>query len=65
MVSDPLVKVIMGKGDVIVRKENRSLLPERCSEDRESRIYGPDECEKQVEALPVWATDEIDADLAA
>ena len=27
MVYDPLAKVIMGKGDVIVREEKRSLLP--------------------------------------
>ena len=29
MVCDPLAKVIMGKDDVIVREEKRSLLPER------------------------------------
>ena len=28
MICDPLAKVIMGKGDVIIRKEKRSLLPE-------------------------------------
>ena len=28
MVCDPLTKVIIGKGDVIVREEKRSLLPE-------------------------------------
>ena len=29
MVCDPLAKVIMGKDDVIVREEKRSLLSER------------------------------------
>ena len=28
MVCDPLAKVIISKGDVIVREEKRSLLPE-------------------------------------
>ena len=42
-----------------------SLLPKRWSEALESIIKGPDECERQVEALPVWATDEMNAYLAA
>ena len=29
IVGVPLAKVIMGRGDVIVREEKRSLLPER------------------------------------
>ena len=31
----------------------------------ESEIHGPDEYERQAKVLPVWATDEIDVDLAA
>ena len=63
MVCDPLAKVIMGKGDIIVREEKRSLLPEIWSKALESRIQGPDECERQAEALPVWTIDEMDVDL--
>ena len=55
----------MCKGDVIVREEKRSLLPEILSEALESRNQGPDECERQAEALPVGATDKMDIDLTA
>ena len=55
----------MGKDDAIVREEKRSLLPERLSEAPKSRIHGSDECERQAEALPVWATNEMNEDLAA
>ena len=39
-----------------------SLLLNRRLEAPKSRIQGPDECERQVEALPVWAISKIDAD---
>ena len=55
----------MGKGDVIVREEKRFLLPKILSEASDSRIQGPDECERQAKALSVWTTDEMDTDLVA
>ena len=55
----------MGKGDAIVREEKRSLLLEILYEAPESSVQASDECERQAETLPVWATDEMDADLAA
>ena len=42
-----------------------SLLPERLSEAPESRIQGPNECERQAEALSVSAIDEMNEDLVA
>ena len=55
----------MGKGEVKVREEKMSLLLERRSEAPESRIQGPEECERQIKVLPVWATNATDADLDA
>ena len=55
----------MGKGEVKVREEKMSLLQERLSEDLEPRIQDLEECERQAEALSVWATNTTSVDLDA
>ena len=42
-----------------------SLLPEIRLEAPVSRIQGVDECVRQAETLPVWATEAMEEDLAA
>ena len=55
IVWEPLVKVTVGKVEVVVIEEKRYLLPDMWSEVPESRIQGPreDVWVRQVEALPV------------
>ena len=59
IVWEPLAKVTVGKSEVVVIEEKRSLLPDRWSDAPESRIQGPreDVWVRQAEALPGWATE--------
>ena len=64
---EPLAKVTIGKAEVVVIEEKKSLLPDMWSEAPESRIQGPreDVWVRQAETLPIWATEATEANLVA
>ena len=64
---EPLAKVTVGKAEVVVIEEKKSLLPDMRSEAPEFRIQGLREelWVRQVETLLVWATEVTEADLVA